>query len=129
MKHQQIITLTLVLALAALLAACGGGNSSPTAAYKTAYDAMKNKNAAALKKVMPKKVMAEMEAEAKKQNKSLDDVMNEMMKMSDSKLPKSAESKDEKIDGDKATLQVKNEKDEWETVNFVKEDDGWKISG
>jgi flagellar hook-basal body complex protein FliE len=129
MKHQRIVTLTLMFTLAALMAACGGSNSTPTAAYKTAYDAMKNKDTAALKKVMPKKVLAEAETEAKKQNKSLDDVLKEMMSTSDSKLPKAAESKDEKIDGDKATLQIKNEKDEWETVNFVKEDDGWKISG
>ncbi|HEY0404383.1 MAG TPA: hypothetical protein VGC89_01565 [Pyrinomonadaceae bacterium] len=130
MKQQRIITFTLVFTLAALMVACGGGgNSTPTAAYKTAYDAMKNKDIAALKKVMPKKVLTEAETEAKKENKSLDDVLKQMMSTSDSKLPKAAESKDEKIDGDKATLQIKNEKDEWETVNFVKEDDGWKLAG
>lgn len=129
MKYRRLITFTLMFALTAFAAACGGGNSTPTATYKTAYNAMKNKDAAALKKVMPKKVMEEMEKAAKSQNKSLDDVLKQMMAASDSKLPKAAESKDEKIDGDKATLQIKNEKDEWETVNFVKEEDGWKISG
>jgi hypothetical protein len=128
MKHQRIITLTLVFALAAVMAACGGSNSSPTAAYKTAYDSMKNKDVAGLKKVMPKKTLEQMETVAKAQNKSLDDMMKQMLSTSEAKLPKSAESKDEKIDGDKATLQVKNEKDEWETVNFVKEEDGWKLS-
>jgi hypothetical protein len=43
------------------------------------------------------------------------------------KLPASAESKDEKIDGDKATLQVKSENDQWNTINFVKEDGEWKM--
>lgn len=129
MKYQRIITFTLVFALTAFIAACSsGGNSTPTAAYKTAYAAMKNKDVAGLKKVMPKKVMDEMEKAAKTQNKSLDDMLKTMVTSSDAKLPKSDESKDEKIDGDKATLQVKNEKDEWETVNFVKEDDGWKLS-
>ena len=38
-----------------------------------------------------------------------------------------AGAKDEKIDGDKATLQVKNDKDAWESINLVKEDGEWKM--
>jgi len=37
------------------------------------------------------------------------------------------EYKDEKINGDKATLAVKNSYGSWETVPFVKEDGVWKI--
>jgi hypothetical protein len=55
MKYRRIITFTLMFALTAFIAACSGagGNSTPTAAYKTAYAAMKNKDIAGLKKVMP----------------------------------------------------------------------------
>lgn len=130
MKYRRIITFTLMFALTAFIAACSGsgGNSTPTAAYKTAYAAMKNKDIAGLKKVMPKKMLEEMDKGAKAQNKSVDDMLKALMTSSETRLPKSDESKDEKIDGDKATLQVKNEKDEWETARFVKEDDGWKFS-
>jgi hypothetical protein len=37
--------------------------------------------------------------------------------------------RNEKIEGDTATLEVKNEKTtEWETLYFVKETDEWKIA-
>lgn len=40
---------------------------------------------------------------------------------------KVVEYKDEKIEGDKATLQVKNPYGMWETVPFVRESGEWKI--
>jgi hypothetical protein len=35
--------------------------------------------------------------------------------------------RNEKIEGDKATLEVKNSFGSWETVPFVREDNRWKI--
>lgn len=35
--------------------------------------------------------------------------------------------RNEKVDGDKASLQVKNSYGSWETVPFVREDGVWKI--
>jgi hypothetical protein len=116
----------LALALTTLAAvACQGSGSSPTATYKAAYEAMKTKDVAAFKKVMTKKDLEGMEESAKKSGKSSDDMLKEVMNAIP--LPKAAETKDEKIDGDRATLQVKNEKDEWDTINFVKEDGAWKL--
>ncbi len=43
-------------------------------------------------------------------------------------LKKETEFQNEKIDGDKATLEVREDKDEWETLPFVKEDGAWKLS-
>jgi putative heme iron utilization protein len=126
MKRRRMLALTLALTLAALAAAaCKGAGSSPTATYKAAYAAMKNKDTAGFKKVLSKKDLAEIEDEAKQANKSSDDLLKEVMNTF--KLPKSDESKDEKVNGDNATLQVKNEKDEWETINFIKEDGAWKM--
>ena len=43
--------------------------------------------------------------------------------------PTLPESRNEKIDGDKATLEIKNDKKgTWDTIKFVKEDEQWKIS-
>lgn len=126
MSTRRMLALTLALVLTTLAAVgCKGAGSSPTATYKAAYAAVKNKDAAAFKKLMTKKDAQDIEDEAKKANKSSDDMLKELM--NEFKLPKTDESKDEKIDGDKATLQIKNEKDEWETVNFVKEDGEWKM--
>ncbi|HEX8492738.1 MAG TPA: hypothetical protein VF658_07860 [Pyrinomonadaceae bacterium] len=127
MNTRSLLALTLALALTTLAAVgCNkGGGSSPTASYKAAYDAMKNKDTAAFKKLMTKKDLQDIEETAKKAGKSSDDMLKDVINAIP--LPKSNESKDEKISGDKATLQVKNEKDEWETINFVKEDGEWKL--
>jgi hypothetical protein len=99
--------------------------SSPTATYNVAYEAMKNKDAAAFKKVITKKDLHDVEEMAKRDGKSSDDVLKALMNAIP--LPKSGDSKDEKINGDTATLQVKNDKGEWEKINFVKEDGEWKM--
>jgi hypothetical protein len=126
MNKRRMTALVLALTLTAFAAfACNKGGSSPTATYKAAYDAMKNKDTAGFKKLMTKKDLQDMEDTAKKANKSLDDMLKDLM--TTIPLPKSAESKDEKINGDNATLQVKNDKDQWETINFVKEDGDWKM--
>jgi uncharacterized membrane protein len=121
-----MLALSLILALATLAAAaCKGANSTPTATYKAAYEALKNKDTAAFRKVITKKDLQEIEDEAKKANKTSDAMLQEVMNTF--RLSASAESKDEKIEGDKATLQIKNDKDQWDTINFVKEDGAWKM--
>lgn len=127
MNTRLLLALALALALTTLAAVgCNkGGGSSPTAAYKAAYDAMKNKDTAAFKKVMTKEALKDVEETAKKTGKSSDDMLKDVM--NSIPLPKSNDSKDEKIVGDKATLQVKNENDGWETIDFIKEDGEWKL--
>lgn len=127
MKTRSLLALALALALTTLAAVgCDkGGGSSPTTAYKAVYDALKNKDTAAFKKVMTKEALKDVEEMAKKNGKSYDDMLKDVMNAIP--LPKSSDSKDEKIVGDKATLQVKNEKDGWETIDFVKEDGEWKL--
>ena len=126
MNTRPLMAFALALMLASLAAVgCNRGGSSPTSTYKAAYEAMKNKDAAAFKKLMTKKDLQDIEDTAKKAGKSSDDMLKDVMNAIP--LPKSNDTKDEKIDGDRATLQVKNEKDEWETINFVKEDGDWKM--
>lgn len=126
MNTRRMPALILALTLTVLAAAaCNKAGSSPTATYKAFYKAMKDKDVAGLKKVATKKGLQEIEDDAKKANKSSDELLKEVM--GTYKLPPSDESKDEKIEGDKATLQVKNEKDAWEPMSFVKEDGEWKM--
>jgi hypothetical protein len=125
MKTRRMLALALALTLSTLAATGCQGGSSPTKTYKAAYAAIKNKDAAAFKKVLTKKDLQDIEETAKKSGKSSDDMLKELIGAIP--LAKSDETKDEKIDGDRATLQVKNEKDEWETINLVKEDGDWKM--
>jgi hypothetical protein len=126
MNRRRMLALLLALTLTTLAAlACKGAGSSPTATWKAAYAAVKNKDVAGFKKVLSKKSVESLDEAAKRSNKSSDDFIKDIL--NDAKLAKSDESKDEKINGDTATLQVKTEKDDWETVNLVKEDGEWKM--
>ena len=129
MKIRQMTALLIVACLTVALAACGGGAkaSTPKEAFKSFYEAAKGKDVASLKKLMSKETIAEMEREAKGENKSLDDFLAEE---SQKGLPPAMpELGEEKIEGDKATLQFKGEKStNWSTVPFVKEDGAWKIN-
>ena len=63
--------------------------------------------------------------EAKAQNVPVDDVLKRETLFTEGQ--KKVEFKDEKIDGTKATLDVKDPSGTWQTVPFVFEDDQWKI--
>ena len=117
----------LTLALIAL--ACGkAGNSTPTEAFQTSYNAAKNADVKAAKSVMPKKMLDEAEKEAKAKNIVFDDVLKVQLLQTAAKLPATMpETRNEKIEGDKATLEYKDGEN-WRKVNFIKEDDGWKRS-
>ena len=129
MKIRQITALLSIACLTVAIAACGGGAkaSTPKEAFKSFYEAAKGKDVASLKKLMSKETIAEMEREAKGENKSLDEFLAEE---SQKGLPPAMpELGEEKIEGDKATLQFKAEKStNWSTVPFVKEDGDWKIN-
>ena len=130
MKIRQTTMLLIVALLAIGVAACGGKKaaaSTPTEAFKSFYEAAKNKDVAALKTLMSKETIAEMEREAKGQNKTLDAFLaDESQKGLPQTMPQTGE---EKIEGDKATLQFKSEKSpNWSTASMVKEDGVWKVS-
>jgi hypothetical protein len=103
-----------------------GDYSTPTSAFKTFYESAKANDTAGMKRAMSKKTMEVMEKGAAKENKSIDDVFKEMNKDTPATVP---EMRNEKINGDKATLEIKDSKmDKWDTVPFVKEDGQWKIA-
>ena len=129
MKTRQTTALLIAAILTIALAACGGGKkaSTPTEAFKSFYEATKNKDVATLKKIMTKETLAEMEKEAQGKGKSLDDYLaEESQKGLPPALPQLGE---EKINGDTATLQFKSDKaTNWSTASFIKEDGDWKVS-
>lgn len=127
MKRRQANALLIAALVAIAFAACGGGKkaSTPTEAFKLFYEATKNKDAATLKSLLAKESLATLETYAKKRNKSFDDYLIELSSDTPATMPQMGE---EKIDGDKATLQFKREgATNWSTASFVKEDEGWKI--
>lgn len=65
------------------------------------------------------------EQEAKAQAVTVDDIVKRETLFNENQ--RSIEYRNEKVDGDKATLEIKNSYGSWETVPFVREEGVWKI--
>ena len=65
------------------------------------------------------------EREAKAQGTTVDDILKRESMIGEGQ--KAVEYRGEKIEGDKATLQIKNVFGSWETLPFIREDGVWKI--
>jgi len=103
-----------------------GDYSTPTAAFKTFYEAAKAGDVEGLKRSFSKKTMEEVTKDAAKSNKTVDESLKEISKDTPAGLP---EIRNEKIEGDKASAEMKDDKmDKWIKVYFVKEDGKWKIA-
>jgi hypothetical protein len=117
----------LSLCVLAMLA-CKLGSSSPTATFKAFFEAQKKSDVTAIKKTLSKASLALLEKAAKAQNKTLDAAITEAF-AGGSKTEQLPESRNEKIDGDNATLEIQDtDTKKWETMYFVKEDGNWKVA-
>ena len=104
-------------------------SSSPTSTFKAFYEAQKKKDVEGMKKTLSKGSLQMMEKAAKEQNKTVDKALTEGMESPGGKADKMPETRNEKIDGDNATLEVQNEETKkWDKIYFVKEDGDWKIA-
>lgn len=109
--------------------ACKFGSSSPTSTFKAFFEAQKKKDVAAIKKTLSKGSLDMMEKAAKEQKKTVDEALAEGLNSPASKSDKMPETRNEKIDGNNATLEVQDEDSKkWETMYFVKEGSDWKIA-
>jgi hypothetical protein len=133
---RRMCVVTLVAVVAACLMSCGkngggsGNYSSPKATFETMWAAAKAGNEKAMmacfsdacraKMAEVEKLMADLPKEMKEGKGS---VSNEIMtKAKTAKVELGAE----KIDGDKATLEVTTDGDK-ETLDFIKEGGAWKM--
>ena len=98
--------------------------ATPTDTYKTGYAARKNKDIAALKRVFAKDALEFLTEVAKAENKTLDDQLKELFERPQAAT---AETRNEKITGNRASLEYLDEKGEWSTMDFSKEGNDWKI--
>ena len=114
--------------LLALGAACKS-TPSPTATFKTYFEAQKKKDVAAMKQTLSKTSLAMMDASAKQQQLTLDKMLEKQLAAPSSAIDKMPETRNEKVTGDNATLELRNEDaNRWDTMYFVKEDGAWKIA-
>ena len=128
MNTRRINALSAALAVVFTVSACSLlGGSTPTATFKAFYEASKKKDVAGMKKTLSKGSLDMFDKLAKEQNKSTDELLKSLDK--EDKNQKMPETRNEKINGDTATLEVKNDKtNKWDTLPFVKENGEWKIA-
>ena len=131
MKRRHLNALITMVAAIALVnaAACNrGAGSSPTATFRAFYEASKNKDIAAVRQTFSKATLEIFEKQAKASNKTVDEMFKSGMdnKPTPDKMP---ETRNEKINGNEATLEIHDESGgRWDTLTFVKEEGQWKIA-
>src|SRR5262252_5406460 len=109
---------TLFIISIVLLAVAAGCKSTapPSATFKTYFEAQQKKDIAGMKQTLSKTSLAMLEASAKQQQLTLDKLLEAQLKNPASKIDKLPESRNEKVDGDNATLELKNEEaNRWDT--------------
>jgi Domain of unknown function (DUF4878) len=128
MKTGYTKAVAVALIITALFAAACNKGTTPTATFQAYVDAVKNKDVDGIKKTLSKKTLELFEASAKAMGKSTDDLLK--TGLNEQAAPATTpETRNEKIEGETATLEVKDSKSgNWETVPFVKEDGQWKIA-
>jgi flagellar hook-associated protein FlgK len=95
---------------------------------KNFVEASRKKDVEGVKKTLSGSTIKMMEGLAKVQGKTLDQTIKES-DAGENEYKEVPEMRNEKIEGDTATLEVKNVKTgEWDTLYFVKETDEWKIA-
>ena len=98
--------------------------ATPTEAYKAGYAARKSKDIASLKRVFAKDALAFLTDIGKIDNKTLDVMLKELTEKPQASSP---ETRNEKITGNRATLEYLDEKGKWSVMDFSKEGNEWKI--
>ncbi|MBA4123752.1 MAG: DUF4878 domain-containing protein [Acidobacteria bacterium] len=117
----------IILISTGLLFACvdSAKPSTPLETLKAYTQAIKKKDTTTMKILLSDASIKMSEREAKSQNVSLDEIVKRETLFSENQ--KTVEFRNEKIDGDKATIEMKDSFDSWNTVPFVREDGVWKI--
>lgn len=120
---------TFIIALCALfIFGCSSAEpaKTPTDTLKALNEAAKKKDPEGIKRQLSKGTLSLLEQSAERQNKSVDDLLREEQGAPFEELP---EMRNEKIEGDTATIEVRNKMtDSFEKVPFVREEGEWKLA-
>jgi hypothetical protein len=124
----RIAEALIVFALLSGSLACTSGEKEPKTpieTFKTYTKAIKNKDVTTMKLLLSRDTMKMNETEAQMRGVPVDEVVKNETLFSENQ--KTVKLRNEKIEGDKATLEVENTFGTWETVPFIKEEGVWKI--
>ena len=117
----------IFLVLTASLLACANEEKpdTPLETLKAYTTAIKQKDTTAMKLLLSDASIKMAEAEAKSRNVTLDEIIKRETLFDQTQ--RTVEFRNEKIDGDKATIEMKDSYNAWNTVPFLRENGIWKI--
>lgn len=117
----------LISISAFLLFACTGAEkpSTPLETLKAYTAAIKKKDTTTMKLLLSDASLKMAKQEADAQGITLDEVVKRETLFGENQT--TVEFRNEKIDGDKATIEMKDSFNMWNTVPFVREEGAWKI--
>lgn len=122
----RLVLQILFITLALFCVSCAEEkHSTPFETFKAYTKAIKQKDAGAMKSLLSDASIKMHEQEAKAQNLSIDEIVKRETLFGENQT--SVEYRNEKIEGERATLEVKNAYSMWEKVPFVRENGVWKI--
>ena len=126
-RYSSTLFLTFLALAAVFLVACSGEKqaATPVETFQTYVKALKKKDLTTVKLLLSKDTIKMHEQEAKSEGVNLDDIVKRDTLLGEGQT--TVEYRNEKIDGDKATLEFKNSYGIWETLPFLLEDGEWKI--
>ena len=121
------VLVLLVLIFVAIAVGCNSENkpASPLETFKTYTKAIKKKDYTTMKQLLSADTLKMHADEAKAQGVTVDDILKRETLFNENQT--TVEFRNEKIDGDKATLEVKDPIGYWQTLHFVRESGEWKI--
>jgi hypothetical protein len=126
-RYSSTLFITTIVLAAVTLSACSIDKqpATPVETFQTYVKALKKKDITTMKLLLSKDTIKMHEQEAKAEGVNLDDIVKRETLLGDGQT--TVEYRNEKINGDKATIEFKNSYGIWETLPFVREDGEWKI--
>ena len=117
----------ILILTAPFLASCAGEAKpdTPLETLKAYTTAIKQKDTTTMKLLLSDASIKMDEDEAKSRGVTLDEVVKRETLFDQTQ--RTVEFRNEKIDGDKATIEMKDSYNAWNTVPFIRENDRWKI--
>src|SRR5215204_7264951 len=123
--YKQFLVFILIAAFAAACSISPKKTLTPLETLKEYGDAHRKKDITAMKLLLSEESLKMHEQEAKAQNTTVDEIVKRETLFSENQTQ--ADFRNQKIEDDKATIEMKDSAGIWNTVHFVREDSVWKI--
>ena len=123
--YKQFLAFILIAVTALACSTAPRKQLTPLETLKEYGDAFQKKDITTMKLLLSAESLRMHEQEAKAQNLTVDDVVRRETLFSENQ--KTAEFRNQKIEDERATIEMKDSAGIWNTVQFVKEDGVWKI--